>query len=111
MARPRLSAPSGGSVALGRRRGHGLRPPRALLDDYFASVTCPRISPPGFAAVWMLKYHWPASRSLIWSSVSVALPFIGLARSAFGTGSTGGPEAPTPPLWKWAATAGPVRPE
>jgi hypothetical protein len=38
----------------------------------------PRISPPGFADVWRLKYHLPSTSSLACSGVTVAIPSMGL---------------------------------
>lgn len=32
------------------------------LNPYF--IICPRSSPPGFRAVWMFAYHFPARRSV-----------------------------------------------
>src|SRR5690242_7943296 len=78
---------------------------------YLASVTCPRISPPGLAAVWMFRYQSPSSRSLAWSSVSVADPLIGLA-SAPLNGTTGPAFLPGfAGPWKWAIVGSPDRPE
>jgi hypothetical protein len=53
-ASPRSSRESSGSAASNRA-------PYANVGCYF--TICPRSSPPGFAAVWMLAYHLPARTS------------------------------------------------
>src|SRR3984893_1503494 len=78
---------------------------------YDARTSWPRISPPLFASVWILTYHFPASSCAICASVNVAEPLIGLARlpvngtttPAFAPGSAG--------PWICAAVAEPLRPE
>lgn len=79
-------------------------------DDIMDWNTWPRISPPGYWAVWTLKYHMPASSSASCASVSVAVPAMGLA-SAPSTGTTGGAFSPGEAgPWKCAAVASPDRP-
>src|ERR1700739_3341966 len=54
----------------------------------------PRISPPGFADVWRLKYHLPFTSSLACSGVRVAVPSMGLVIGLVFIGSWGFAVAP-----------------
>src|SRR5215469_1435274 len=78
------------------------------LISYGDRTSWPRISPGLLAAVCMLTYHFPASRSEICASVRVAEPLIGLVRLPLNGTSTPAlaPEAAGP--WMWAAVAGPL---
>jgi hypothetical protein len=54
------------------------RPNIASVVGSGTRSTCPRISPPGFAAVWMLIYQKPASRPADWTLLITVLPIEGL---------------------------------
>lgn len=94
---------------LGFPQGRALQ---AALGRSFPQFTInwPRISPPGFWAVWMLTYHLPAMRSATCAAVKVAEPSAGLA--TLGNGTTTPAFAPgIAGPWMCPAVAGPVRPE
>ena len=78
---PAAQGPAGAAWRAFRTNGNGSESgglaqqfARRSLCVYFAAVTCPLISPALFAAVWMLIYNWPAFRSAICWSVSLAEP-------------------------------------
>src|SRR5262245_65506759 len=70
----------------------------------------PRISPPGFAAVWTLTYMLPAIRSRRWAGVSATVPVAVVPTKLAVIGIVTGPFTPIAPVWKWAAVIAPVSP-
>ena len=76
------------SLRVRSRNGRARRGGRFRVSDVAYFMTCPRISPPLFFSVWMLKYHLPATRSAACASVRVASPLMGLAATSLAPRAT-----------------------
>src|SRR3954471_12639503 len=118
---PRTMPAEGRLVKQDRLRRSFQRELCSRVRGYFLGLICPRISPPGFLAVWMLTYVLPARRSLtavpkfatpaaLAKSFLVSLPFLGSVHGFRQMGRMTGPALPFLPKWMWMAWTGPLRP-